>query len=383
MTVTAGASFADDVPRIDGVPQLDDEALWATVVGQGPAVALLRQAATQPVHAYLLVGPPGAGRMEAARAFAGTLFAGTDPAENGSIGEDPEGQRHRALAAIGQHPDLVLVEPEGRSLLVADAQQITVEGWRSPIEADRKVIVVDRFDTAEPAAASSLLKTIEEPPASTVFVLLAEEVPEEHVTIASRCVRVDLPPVPDQVVAEALVAEGVAADRADELAMASAGSVARARLLAVDPAFLGRRDAWHSVPDRLDGSGAVVAVLVVELRGLIDEAQGPLEDRHCIELEALTEHEEAFGARGSGRRELADRHKREIRRHRNDELRFGLATLARAYLARAVPEGPSPTEVCLLATERITEATGDLLRNPNETLLLQALFLDLPTAEPA
>ena len=381
--MTAGTSSADDVSRIDGVPQLDDAALWATVVGQEPAVALLRQAATQPVHAYLLVGPPGAGRTEAARAFAGTLFAGSGPAEDGSTGEDLEGQRHRALAAIGQHPDLVLVEPEGRSLLVADAERITVEGWRSPIEADRKVIVVDRFDTAEPAAASSLLKTIEEPPASAVFVLLAEEVPDEHVTIASRCVRVDLPPVPDQVVADALVAEGVAADRADELATASAGSVARARLLAVDPAFLGRRDAWHSVPERLDGSGAVVAVLVAELRGLIDEAQGPLEDRHCIELEALTEHEEAFGARGSGRRELVDRHKREIRRHRDDELRFGLATLARAYLARAVPDGPSPAEACLSATERITEATGDLLRNPNETLLLQALFLDLPTTQPA
>ena len=353
------------------------------MVGQGPAVALLRQAANQPVHAYLLVGPPGAGRTEAARAFAGTLFAGSAPAEDGSTGEDLEGQRHRALAAIGQHPDLVLVEPEGRSLLVADAERITVEGWRSPIEADRKVIVVDRFDTAEPAAASSLLKTIEEPPTSVVFVLLAEEVPAEHVTIASRCVRVDLPPVPDQVVADALMAEGVAADRADELATASAGSVARARLLAVDPAFLGRRDAWHSVPERLDGSGAVVAVLVAELRGLIDEAQGLLQDRHCIELEALTEYEEAFGARGSGRRELVDRHKREIRRHRDDELRFGLATLARAYLARAVPDGPSPAEACLSATERITEATGDLLRNPNETLLLQALFLDLPTVEPA
>ena len=381
--MTAGTSSADDVSRIDGVPQLDDAALWATVVGQEPAVALLRQAANQPVHAYLLVGPPGAGRTEAARAFAGTLFAGSGPAEDGSTGEDLEGQRHRGLAASGQHPDLVLFQPEGRSLLVADAERITVEGWRSPIEADRKVIVVDRFDTAEPAAASSLLKTIEEPPTSTVFVLLAEEVPDEHVTIASRCVRVDLPPVPDQVVADALMAEGVAADRADELATASAGSVARARLLAVDPAFLGRRDAWHSVPERLDGSGAVVAVLVAELRGLIDEAQGPLEDRHCIELEALTEHEEAFGARGSGRRELVDRRKREIRRHRDDELRFGLATLARAYLARAVPDGPSPAEACLSATERITEATGDLLRNPNETLLLQALFLDLPTVEPA
>ncbi len=369
-------TVAPDASLLVGTAPMDDAALWATVVGHGPAVALLRQAAIRPVHAYLLVGPPGAGRAEAARAFAGTLFAG-----GGADG--PALDRHRGLAAAGRHPDLVLVEPEGRSLLVADAERITVEGWRSPIEADRKVIVVDRFDTAEPAAAASLLKTIEEPPASAVFVLLAEEVPDEHVTIASRCVRVDLPPVPDPVVAEALVAEGVASDRAAELAAASAGSMARARLLVDDPAFRGRRDAWNSVPERLDGSGAAVAVLVAELRGLIDDAQGPVEERHRVELEALAEREEAFGTRGSGRRELADRHKREVRRHRDDELRFGLATLARAYLDRAHGDGIRPSaEACLAATERITGATGELVRNPNEALLLQALLLDLPPGGP-
>jgi len=367
---TAGTALSGDASP------MDDAALWATVVGQGPAVALLRQAAARPVHAYLLVGPPGAGRTEASRAFAGTLFVA-----DGANG--PAAGRHRGLAAAGRHPDLVLVEPEGRSLLVADAERITVEGWRSPVEAARKVIVVDRFDTAEPAAAASLLKTIEEPPASAVFVLLAEEVPDEHVTIASRCVRVDLPPVPDPVVAEALVAEGVASDRAVELAAASAGSMARARLLVDDPAFRGRRDAWNSVPDRLDGSGAAVAVLVAELRGLIDDAQGPVEERHRVELEALAEREEAFGTRGSGRRELADRHKREVRRHRDDELRFGLATLARAYLDRAHEGGVRPSaEACLAATERITGATGELVRNPNEALLLQALLLDLPPGGP-
>jgi DNA polymerase III gamma/tau subunit len=50
--------------------------LWATVVGQPEAVGLLREATTAPVHAYMFVGPPGTGRMEAARAFAGALFAG-------------------------------------------------------------------------------------------------------------------------------------------------------------------------------------------------------------------------------------------------------------------------------------------------------------------
>ena len=54
---------------------MNDEDLWATVVGQDAAVSLLRATLVAPVHAFLFVGPPGAGRAEAARAFAGALFA--------------------------------------------------------------------------------------------------------------------------------------------------------------------------------------------------------------------------------------------------------------------------------------------------------------------
>jgi len=358
---------------------LDEAALWAGVPGHPGAVSLLRAAVAAPVHAYLVVGPTGAGREEAARAFAGALFAhGVD---------DPAAGRHRALAVAGAHPDLVAIEPEGRALLVADADRITVEGWRSPVEAARKVIVVDRFHTAEPSAAASLLKTIEEPPASAVFVLLADEVPEEHVTVASRCVRVDMGPIAAPVLAGLLEADGVDAARAADVAEAAGGSLARARLLATDPAVVARRDAWRSVPDRLDGSGAAVAVLVAELRTLIDDAQAPLEERHQRELDELAEREEVVGTRGSGRRELVERQRREVRRHRDDELRFGLATLSRAYLARAHPDGNGAgiddgaghdRERLLAATTRITEATGELVRNPNEPLLLQALLLDLP-----
>jgi hypothetical protein len=132
----------------------------------------------------------------------------------------------------------------------------------------------------------------------------------------------------------------------------------------------------------LDGSGAAVAVLVEELRAMIDDAQAPLVARHEVELEALAEREEAFGTRGSGRSESVDRQRREVRRLRDDELRFGLATISRVYrdAARAATEAGQPVDSAMDATARITEATGELVRNPNETLLLQALLLDLPTA---
>ncbi|MBQ91182.1 MAG: hypothetical protein CL441_07155 [Acidimicrobiaceae bacterium] len=347
---------------------MTDEELWAAVVGQDEAVALLRAAVASPVHAYLLVGPPGAGRADAARAFAGALLS------DGTEADDAD--RHRRLAIAGRHPDLVWIAPGGRALLVEEAEGITVEASRSPIESDRKVVVVDRFDTAEPESAASLLKTIEEPPATVVFLLLSEAVPDEHVTVASRCVRVDLPPLPDEVVAAALEADGVDADRAVHLAAASAGSLERARLLAGDPTLQDRRDAWWSVPDRLDGSGAAVAVLVEELRSLIDDGQAALTTRHERETEDLVEQEEAYGTRGSGRRQQDERHRREVRRFRDDELRFGLATLARRYRDLAAGGRSSAMD----ATAAITEVGGELVRNPNEALLLQALFLRLPAA---
>jgi DNA polymerase-3 subunit delta' len=350
---------------------MTDDELWANVVGQAEAVAFLRAAVASPVHAYLFIGPPGAGRATAARAFAGSILA------SGTEGDDAE--RHRRLAGAGRHPDLVWVSPGGRALLVADAEGITVEASRSPIEAGRKVMVIDRFDTAEPESAANLLKTIEEPPATVVFVLLAEEVPPEHVTIASRCVRVDLPPLPDGTIADALVGDGETPERAVQLAAASAGSLDRARLLADDPTLQGRRDAWWSVPDRIDGTGAAVAVLVEELRGLIDDGQKPLTARHEQEVADLAEQEEAYGNRGSGRRQMEERQRREARRFRDDELRFGLATLARRYRDLVVGGRSS----AMGATARITEVGGELVRNPNEALLLQALFLDLPAVSEA
>jgi DNA polymerase-3 subunit delta' len=342
---------------------------WDDVVGQPRAVAQLQAAAQTPVHAYLLVGPRGAGKRAAARAFAGDLLA---------LDATPEdAERHRRLAAIEQHPDLVLVVPEGRSLRRTEADVIITEGSRSPIEAARKVIVVDRFHSAEPEAAASLLKTIEEPPRSAVFVLLAEEVPPEHVTIASRCIRIDMPAVPAPAIAEYLVGQGVDPEIANEIASACGGNVDRARLLATDERFAARRGAWHDVPDQLDGTGATVVRLVEGLRALIDDAQVPLTARHNAEAEELATWEEEYGTRGSGRRLLEERQRREVRLLREDELRLGLATLANRYRDRLV-DTPDPAPI-VAAVARITAAAASLIRNPNEALLLEALFLDLPS----
>lgn len=348
-------------------PATTDDPL-GTVVGQDEAVARLRAAVRTPVHAYLFVGPRGTGKKAAALAFGAALLTrdSTDPAE---------AERITRLALGGRHPDVRVFTPEGRTMRVTEAEQLVTEASRSPVECARKVLVVERFHTAEPEAAASLLKTIEEPPPTVTFVLLAEDVPAEHVTIASRCTRLDFAPITQDVLVADLTGRGIDAERARRIAANAGGSLDRARLLATDPEALRRSEAWASVPDRLDGTGAAVAVLVEELRDLIDKAQAPLTARQAEEEDRLAEQEKAGMAAGA-RKALAERHRREQRLLRDDELRSGLAVLARRYRDRLAAD-PSSRRWDR-AVQRIAEAAEALTRNPNEALLLQALFLDLP-----
>jgi len=269
-----------------------------------------------------------------------------------------------------------LVGPTGPQFRVDESKAVVAAAVRSPMEGDRKVVIAERFHDTNPAAMPPLLKIAEEPPDSTIFVFLADELRPEHVTVASRCTRIDFAPLRDDVVIEVLTADGVDPEVAAGAAAAAGGSLARARVLATDEHLRGRHEAWRTIPDRLDGSGAAVAVIVEEVRGLIDDAERPLTKLHDAESEALTEREEQYGTRGSGRNDLESHHKRVVRSFRADELRFGFATLAGRYRDAAIDD-PAPR--LLDAVDRLRGAAEALERNPNEALLLQALLLDLPS----
>jgi DNA polymerase-3 subunit delta' len=342
--------------------------IWETVPGHADVVAQLQAASRQPVHAYLLVGPPGAGARAAATAFAASLVC-----RNGGCGTC----RDCTLVLAGEHPDVLDFEPEGASLLEADARTIVGMAVGSPLEGERRVIVLSDLHRAI-VTAPMLLKTIEEPPATTVFVILADLVTPELVTIASRCVRMELPPLPPATVASVLEAEGVEPDRAHDVAIASLGDLDRARVLLADPSLGQRREAWWLVPERLDGTGAAVAALVDELRTRIEAAAGPLKEVQAAELAELERWVAEHGERGSGRRELVARHRRQARRQRAEELRFGLATLS-AHYRESLRDGTGPQAGDVLTAVKAIDAAGEALtRNPNETLLLQSLLLTLP-----
>lgn len=342
--------------------------VWDDVVGQQEAVTRLRRAVESPVHAYLFVGPAGSTKDEAARAFAALLIAGVDDRSNRDVG----------LVLRGEHPDVRQVARVGAAISFEQAREIVRVAALAPVEGARKVLILEEFHLLRPDGAAILLKTIEEPPASTVFVILADVIPSDLITIASRCARVDFRLIDESHIADRLVSEGVDPDSAAEAAVAAAGDLDRARVLAADPALAARRRAFADVPHQLDGTGAMVMRIVDELTALIEAAAAPLADRHAAEITALDERIARYGERGSGKKTLEDRHKREMRRHRTDEWRAGLSAMAGTYRDVLVAGGAPRSDAIAGAISRIHRDMAALDRNPNEALLLQALLWSLP-----
>ncbi|NNF56174.1 MAG: hypothetical protein HKN03_17235 [Acidimicrobiales bacterium] len=340
--------------------------IYARVIGQAEPVERLRAAAASPVHAYLLIGTPGSGSAAAALGFAAQLLS----AEQEGVRE----QRSIDLALAGKHPDLVIVEAEGASLRVSDAEFIITTASTSPVEGRRKVILIHRVDVIEEEAVGKLLKIIEEPPASSIFIALAGELTPELTTIASRCVNVEFSPLSVLAIENQLAVEGVEPGRAQLAASASGGDLDRARLLATDDAIANRAELWRSLPSVLNGSGHAAYDYTQRLRAAMDEAAEPLERRHAAEMEELDQRAAELGERGLGRARIVARHKRELRKLRTDEIRFGLATLSRAYRDRLI-QGSDPAAIAAL--DRIQFSANEIIRNPNEALFLQALLLEI------
>lgn len=344
--------------------------MFASIIGQPDAVARLDTWSQDPVHALHLVGPSGSGKRRAAMAFAGAVQARL------ANGDDDWRLRQLRLARKERHPDIEVVEPDGRSLEVQTCRERIIPAmFRKPLEGPRRIVVVDRFHDATSAAAASLLITVEEAPPSAIIVLLAERIPPDHVALASRCAQVGFVSVSAPDLASYLADRAVGEAEAATIIEAAGGSTERVNQLMSDPGLSQRSRLWKSVPSALDGSGSTAARLASEILEAINDANSPLTERHQTELDDLAAREEALGIKGSGRSAVEALHKRQLRRHRVDELQFGLRILSR-YYGSALSAGGGPEMV--EATRHLREANAALVRNPSESLLLLNLFWHLP-----
>ena len=136
---------------------------------QPEAQRLLEAALAAPSHAYLLSGPSGTGKLRHAERFAAALL---------------DTRRHRIETR--SHPDLFVLEAEGGSILIDRARELRRDLHMRPFEADRRVYLILDAHLLRTESANALLKSLEEPPAYAVFVLVSDHAERMLPTIRSR-----------------------------------------------------------------------------------------------------------------------------------------------------------------------------------------------------
>ncbi|HEY3354598.1 MAG TPA: DNA polymerase III subunit delta' [Polyangia bacterium] len=200
------------------------------ILGQAQAVGVLRRALASDrlAHAYLFEGPAGVGKATTARALMQALACERTPGEG--CGACPPCRK----IDEGTHPDLVVVglQDEKRDILIAQVRDVVRGCAFRPHEAPRRLVLIDPADRMNANAANALLKTLEEPPEATHFVLVAEAPSRLPITIRSRCQRVRFAPLSAAVIAAELERlPGVDAAAARFTAGLSDGSLGRALAL--------------------------------------------------------------------------------------------------------------------------------------------------------
>jgi len=158
---------------------------FTEIYGQKRAITLLKAGfkAGRNSHAYLFYGPQGVGKFKTALVFAQLLNCDCPQEE----AEPCDICSSCKKIASGNHPDLVVVRPDGSSLKIEQMRVLQEKVYYKCFEGKFKVIIIDEAHLLTMEAANSLLKVLEEPPAETIFILLADDMNKLPVTIQSRC----------------------------------------------------------------------------------------------------------------------------------------------------------------------------------------------------
>ncbi|WP_353943268.1 DNA polymerase III subunit delta' [Streptomyces sp. HUAS MG91] len=331
-------------------------AVWDDLVGQERVIASLDAAArdadalvtaaaadTPPppaskmTHAWLFTGPPGAGRVTAARAFAAALqCVSPDRALGGAPGCGFCDGCHTAL--LGTHADVSTIAADGAQILVADMRDTVRKSYTAPAGGRWQVILVEDAERLNEKSANAVLKAVEEPAPRTVWLLCAPSVEDVLPTIRSRCRLLTLSTPGVDAVADMLVRrDGIEPSVAASVARATQGHIDRARRLATDPRARERRAAVLKIPLRVEDIGGCLKAAQELVDAAAEDSKQLAEEVDTKETEEL---KAALGAQSGGRmprgtagvmKDLEDKQKRRRTRSQRDSLDLALTDLTGVY----------------------------------------------------
>ncbi len=243
MTARSGAKAPQSLTT---PPPSTDGHGFDALVGQESVVSALRRAldGARLPHALLFAGPPGVGKATCAGILAQALNC-TEKGPGDACGTCVSCRKIER----GLHPDVVWMAPEPRTVGIKAVRHAVAATAYRPHEGTRRVVVADDAHTLTSEAQNAFLKTLEEPPSSSVIVLVTSAAGSLLSTVRSRCQSLRFSPVPLPVARTYLTEKrGLEPDEARLRAALAPGSIGRA--LAID----------------LDGYDALLEAVVEALR---------------------------------------------------------------------------------------------------------------------
>ncbi|BCR05134.1 DNA polymerase III subunit delta' [Desulfuromonas versatilis] len=196
---------------------------FAQVLGHERQKDILRRAldSGRLAHAYLFEGPEGIGKRLMALAVARAVAC----AEGNGCGDCAACRK----IDHNNHPDLHIVESEGASIKIDQVRALQKELSYRPLEAPKKICLIDGAEKMNPAAGNALLKTLEEPSGDALLILLTSRAEGVLATIRSRCQRLPFARLPRPTIQKVLLERlGVDETQGHILAALSEGSFKKA-----------------------------------------------------------------------------------------------------------------------------------------------------------
>jgi DNA polymerase-3 subunit delta' len=218
--------------------------MW-DIIGQERAVSLLAQslAGGTASHAYLFAGPEHIGKTTLALRLAQALNC---------PGAEPPCLKCHSCEKIGAggHPDVQVIGiaqkdegTESKVITVDQMKDLQHDANLPPFEGRNKVFIIENAELLHADAANRFLKTLEEPPPNVTFILTTVNERLLPETVVSRCLKLELQPVPREVIGQWLAENrGLPPEQADLLARLSHGCPGWAITAAADGALLAQRD---------------------------------------------------------------------------------------------------------------------------------------------